>query len=138
MDKKSTAAQVNAQFSQAELQANIDKQRYQLGEISGLQYEQSKNNADQLTTQHSISVEQLDVNQKAVQVQLQSQQTKVDSARALLDLYQKQEDELHVKAGISGVVASLPVPMAVGMHVTAGTSVAEVIDPHQLLSLIHI
>ena len=138
MDKKSTAAQVNAQFSQAELQANIDKQRYQLGEISGLQYEQSKNNADQLTTQHSISVEQLDVNQKAVQVQLQSQQTKVDSARALLDLYQKQEDELHVKAGISGVVASLPVPMAVGMHVTAGTSVAEVIDPHQLKAALQI
>jgi multidrug efflux pump subunit AcrA (membrane-fusion protein) len=138
MDKKSTAAQVNAQFSQAELQANIDKQRYALGEISGIQYEQSKNNADQLTSQHQISVEQLDVNQKAIEVQLQSAQTKVDSARALLDLYQKQESDLHVKAGISGVVASLPVPMAVGMHVVAGTSVAEVIDPSQLKAALQI
>jgi multidrug efflux pump subunit AcrA (membrane-fusion protein) len=138
MDKKSTAAQVNAQYSQAELQANIDKQRYALGEISGLQYEQSKNNADQLTSQHQISVEQLDVNQKAILVQLQSSQTKVDSARALLGLYQKQESDLQVKAGIAGVVASLPVPMAVGQHVTAGTSVAEVIDPSQLKAALQI
>src|ERR1700691_717145 len=138
MDKKSAAAQVNSQFSQAELQAKIDEQRYKLGEISGVQYNQSKNNADQLTSQRQISVEQLDVNQKAILVQLQSSQTKVDSARALLDLYEKQEDDLHVKAGISGVVASLPVPMAVGMHVTAGTSVAEVIDPTQLKAALQI
>ena len=138
MDKKSTAAQVNAQYSQAELQAKIDEQRYKLGEISGIQYEQSKNNADQLTSQHQISVEQLDVNQKAILVQLQSSQTKVDSARALLALYQKQESDLQVKAGISGVVASLPVPMQVGQHVTAGTSVAEVIDPSQLKAALQI
>jgi len=138
MDKKSAAAQVNSQFSQAELQSNTDKQLYALGVISGIQYNQSKNNADQLTTQHGISIEQLDVNQKAIEVQLQSQQTKVDSARALLDLYEKQESDLQVKAGISGVVASLPIPMAVGMHVTAGTSVAEVIDPRQLKAALQI
>ncbi len=138
MDKKSAAAQVNAQYSQAELQANTDKQLYGLGVISGIQLNQSTSNAAQLTTQHGISIEQLEVNQKAIEVQLQSAQTKVDSARALLDLYQKQEDDLHVKAGISGVVASLPVPMAVGMHVTAGTSVAEVIDPSQLKAALQI
>ena len=138
MDKKSAGAQINAQYSQAQLQANIDKQRYALGEISGIQYEQSKNNADQLTSQHQISVEQLDVNQKAIEVQLASSQTKVDSARALLDLYQKQEDALHVKAGIAGVVASLPTPLGVGQHVAAGTYVAEVIDPKELKAALQI
>ncbi|MGD0368079.1 MAG: RND transporter, partial [Acidobacteriaceae bacterium] len=73
MDKKSAAAQVNAQYSQAQLQSDTDKQLYKLGVISGIQYNQSKNNADQLTTQHQISGEQLDVNQKAILVQLQSQ-----------------------------------------------------------------
>ena len=43
-----------------------------------------------------------------------------------------------MKAGIAGVVASLPVPMAVGQHVTAGTSVAEVIDPSQLKAALQI
>ncbi len=138
MDKKSAAAQVNAQYSQAELQDQIDQQLLGLGVISGVQANQSKNNAEQLTAQHQISVQQLDVNEKAIKVQLASAQTKIDSARALLDLYQKQEDELQVRAGISGVVASLPTPMQVGEHVTAGTSVAEVIDPSQLKAALQI
>ncbi len=138
MDKKSTAAQVNAQYSQAQLQSNTDKQLYSLGVISGIQYNQSKNNAEQLTAQHQISVEQLDVNQKAIEVQMASAQTKIDQAKAQLALYQSQEDALHVKAGISGVVASLPTPLQVGQHVTAGTSVAEVIDPRQLKAALQI
>lgn len=138
MDKKSAAAQVNSQYSQAQLQSNTDKQLYALGVISGIQYNQSKNNADQLTTQHAISIEQLDVNQKAILVQLASEQTKIDQAKALLDLYEKQEADLQVKAGIAGVLASLPTPVAVGQHVTAGTSVAEVIDPHELKAALQI
>jgi len=138
MDKKSAAAQVNAQYSQAELQSNTDKQLYSLGVISGIQYNQSKNTAEQLTAQHQISVEQLDVNQKAIQVQMASAQTKIDQAKAQLALYQSQEDALHVKAGISGVVASLPTPLSVGQHVAAGTSVAEVIDPRQLKAALQI
>ena len=114
MDKKSAAAAVNSQYSQAELQANTDQKLLGLGVISGIQANLSKNNAEQLTAQHQISIEQLDVNQKAILVQLDSAQTKVDSARALLSLYQKQKDDLQVKAGIAGVVASLPTPMSVG------------------------
>jgi len=138
MDKKSTGAQINSQYSQAELQAKTDKQLLDLGVISGIQYNQSKNNAEQLTAQHQISQEQLDVNQKNIEVQLASQQTKVDSARALLDLYQRQEEALHVKAGIAGVVESLPVPLQVGQHVAAGTSVAEVVDPSKLKAALQI
>jgi RND family efflux transporter MFP subunit len=138
MDKKSAAAGVNAQYSQAQLQAQIDKQRYALGEISGLQYEQSKNNADQLTTQHQISQEQLEVNENALKVQMASSQTKIDQAKAQLALYQSQEDALQVRAGISGVLASLATPVSVGQRVTAGTSVAEVIDPKQLKAALQI
>lgn len=138
MDKKSAAAAVNSQYSQAQLQAQIDKQRYALGEISGLQYEQSKNNADQLTAQHQIAMEQLDVNQKNIEVQLASEQTKIDSAKALLDLYQREEDDLHVTAGTSGVLSALATPVQVGQHVTAGTSVAEVIDPTRLKAALQI
>jgi len=138
MGMKSAAAAVNAQFSQAKMQEEIDKQRYALGEISGIQYEQSKNNFDQLTQQKKISEEQLEVNEKAIEVQLASSQTKIDSARAQLDLYQKQEDELHVRAGIAGVLQPLATPVQVGQHVAAGTSVAEVIIPNQLKAALQI
>jgi len=138
MGMKSAAAAVNAQFTQAKMQEEIDKQRYALGEISGIQYEQSKNNFDQLTAQQKISQEQLEVNQKAIEVQLASSQTKIDSAKAQLDLYHQQEAALHVTAGISGILQPLATPVQVGQHVTAGTSVAEVVIPNQLKAALQI
>jgi HlyD family secretion protein len=138
MDKKTAAAQVNSDFTQDQLQAQSDKALYDLGVISGLAYSKSKNTADQLTTQHQLSQQQLDVNQKAIEVQLASAQTKIDQAKALLDLYQKQSAALEVRAGISGVLSPLATPVQVGQHVTAGTSVAEVIQLDKLKAALQI
>ena len=138
MDKKTAAAQVNADYTQDQLQAQTDKQLYQLGVISGIAYNKSKNTAEQLTTQHQLSQEQLEVNQKAIEVQLASAQAKIDQAKAQLALYQKQTDELQVRAGISGALAPLATPVQVGQHVTAGTSVAEVIQMDKLKASLQI
>jgi RND family efflux transporter MFP subunit len=138
MDKKTAAAQVNSDYTQDKLQAQTDKALYDLGVISGLAYSKSKNTADQLTDQHQLSQQQLEVNQKAIEVQLSSSQAKVDQAKALLNLYQKQAQALQVRAGISGAVAPLAVPLQVGQHVTAGTSVAEVIQLDKLKAALQI
>lgn len=138
MDKKTAAAQVNADYTQDQLQAQTDKALYDLGVISGLAYQKSKSTADQLTTQHKLSQEQLAVNQKAIEVQLASQKTRIDQARALLDLYQKQAQELEVRSSISGILAPLAMPVQVGEHVTAGTSVAEVIQRDKLKAALQI
>jgi HlyD family secretion protein len=138
MDKKTAAAQVNSDYTQDQLQAQTDKALYDLGVISGLAYSKSKSTADQLTDQHQLSREQLEVNQKAIEVQLASQQTKIDQAKALLDLYQRQSQALQVRAGISGVLSPLATPVQVGEHVTAGTSVAEVIQLDKLKAALQI
>ena len=138
MDKKTAAAEINSNYTQDQLQAQTDKALYDLGVISGLAYTKSKNTADQLTTQHQLSTQQLDVNQKAIEVQLASAQTKVDQAKALLDLYQKQAAALQVKSTISGTLAQRPTPVQVGQHVTAGTSVAEVIQRDKLKAALQI
>jgi HlyD family secretion protein len=138
MDKKASAAAVNSDYTQDQLQAQTDKQLFDLGVISGLAYNKSKNTADQLTTQHQISQEQINMNAEAIKVQLASQQTKIDQARALLDLYQKQEQALQVRAGISGVLTTLTTPLQVGQHVTVGTSVAEVVQPDKLKAALNI
>ena len=138
MDKKTAAAQVNSDYTQDQLQAQTDKALYDLGVISGLAYSKSKNTADQLADQHQLSRQQLDVNQKAIKVQLASAQTKIDQAKALLDLYQRQAQALEVRAGISGAVAPLATPLQVGQHVTAGTSVAEVIQLDKLKAALQI
>jgi RND family efflux transporter MFP subunit len=138
MDKKTAAAAVNSDYTQDQLQAQTDKALYDLGVISGLAYSKSKNTADQLTAQHDLSQQQLTVNQKAILVQMQSAQTKIDQAKALVGLYEKQSAALEVRAGISGAVAALPTPMQVGEHVTAGTSVAEVIQLDKLKAALQI
>ncbi len=138
MDKKIAAAQVNASYTQDQRQAQTDEALYKLGVVSGLVSSASKNTADQLTAQKKLSEEQLDVNAKAIAVQLASQQTKVEQAKAQLDLYEKQSAALHVRAGISGVLAQLPVPLQVGQHVTAGTSVAKVIQLDKLKAALQI
>lgn len=138
MDKKTAAAAVNSDYTQDQLQAQTDKALFDLGVISGLTYNKSKSTAEQLSTQHQLSQEQLDVNQKAIEVQLASQQTKIDQARALLALYQRQSAALEVRAGITGALAPLATPLQVGEHVTAGTSVAEVIQLDKLKAALQI
>jgi RND family efflux transporter MFP subunit len=83
-------------------------------------------------------MQQLDVNEKAIEVQLSSAQSKIDQAKTLVDLYQKQTAALEVKAGIGGEVAALPTPMSVGTHVAAGTPVAEVIQLDKLKAALQI
>ena len=138
MDKKTAAAQVDANYAQDQLQARTDKALYDLGVISGLAYEKSKSTADQLTAQHNLSEQQLEVNEKAIEIQLASQQTKIDQARALLDLYDKQAQALDVRPSISGILAPLATPVQVGQHVTAGTSVAEVVQSGKLKAALQI
>lgn len=138
MDKRAAAAQVNSDYTQNQLQAQTDKALYELGVISGLAYNKSKNTADRLTDQHQLSRQQLDVNQKAIGIQLASAQTRIDQAEALLDLYRKQQEALEVRAGISGAVAPLATPLQVGQHVSAGTSLAEVIQLDKLKAALQI
>jgi len=59
MDKKTAAAEVNSNYTQDQLQAQTDKALFDLGVISGVAYNKSKNTADQLTTQHQLSLQQI-------------------------------------------------------------------------------
>jgi HlyD family secretion protein len=130
MAQKSAAATVNADYNQAQRQAKTDKSLYSLGVISGLAYNGSQGKADELSTRNKLEEQTVDINEKAIQSQLAVQQAKVAQAEAIYDLKRQQLDALKVRAGISGVLTSLP--LAVGQHVTMGTMLAEVVQPNQL------
>src|SRR5205807_3112645 len=119
MTQKAGAATVNADYSQAQRQADTDKALYDLGVISGLAYKSSKGKADELTTRNDLEGQRLAINKKAIETQLAQEQAKVDQARTLAALKQKQLGALRVRAGISGVLVDLP--MQVGQHVQPGT-----------------
>jgi len=130
MTQKAAAATVGADHNQAQLQSQTDKSLYELGVISGLTYSASKGKADELTVRDDLEKQRLTLNQKVIETQLSVQQTKVDQAKALLGLKQKQLDALSVRAGISGVLAELP--HQVGEHVAPGTTLAKVVQLDQL------
>jgi HlyD family secretion protein len=132
MNQKAGAATVNADYSQAKLQADTDKALFDLGVISGLAYKNSKSRSDELTTRNDIEGERLDINQKAIESQLAEQQAKVDQIRALAELKQKQLDALKVRAGIEGVLVDLP--LQVGQHVLPGAMLAKVVQPDHLIA----
>jgi HlyD family secretion protein len=130
MAQKSAAATVNADYKQAQRQAQTDKTLYSLGVISGLAYSASQGTADQLDTRNKLQEETVTINEKAIESQLAVQQAKVDQAQAIYDLKKHQLDALNVHAGISGVLTDLP--LAVGQHVAIGTMLAQVVQPNQL------
>ncbi|NUQ27634.1 MAG: HlyD family efflux transporter periplasmic adaptor subunit [Acidobacteriaceae bacterium] len=130
MTQQAAAATVSADYKQAKLQAQTDKSLFDLGVISGLTYSASKGKADELTTRDEIEKKRITVNEKAIETQIAVQQTKVEQARALLALKQRQQDALSVRAGISGVLVDLP--HQVGEHVAPGTTLAKVVQPDQL------
>jgi HlyD family secretion protein len=130
MAQKSAAATVNADYNQAQRQAKTDKSLYGLGVISGLAYNSSQGKADELTTRNQLEEQTVQINEKAIESQLAVQQAKVAQAQAIYDLKRQQLDALKVRAGISGVLTSMP--LAVGQHVTMGTMLAEVVQPNQL------
>jgi HlyD family secretion protein len=132
MNQKADAATVNADYTQAKLQADTDKALYDLGVISGLAYKGSKSKSDELTTRNNIEVERLEINQKAIESQIAEQQAKVDQIRALAELKQEQLDALKVRSGIEGVLVDLP--LQVGQHVLPGTMLAKVVQPNHLMA----
>jgi HlyD family secretion protein len=136
MTQKAGAATVNADYSQAQRQADTDKALYDLGVISGLAYKSSKGKADELTTRNDLEGQRLAINKKAIETQLAQEQAKVDQAHTLAALKQKQLDALRVRAGISGVLVDLP--MQVGQHVQPGTMLAKVVQPEHLMAALKI
>jgi HlyD family secretion protein len=136
MTQKAGAATVTADYGQAQRQADTDKALYDLGVISGLAYKASKGKADELTTRHDLEGQRLDINKKAIETQLAQEQAKIDQARTLAELKQKQLDALKVRAGIDGVLVDLP--LQVGQHVAPGAMLAKVVEPNHLMATLKI
>jgi len=132
MTQKAGAATVNADYSEAQRQAQTDKSLYDLGVISGLAAKASAGKAQELVTRNKIEDDRLKINEEAIKSQLTVQQAKVDQMRALAELKQKQLDRLRVRAGVEGVLVELP--LNVGQHVLPGTELAKIVQPNHLMA----
>ena len=132
MTQKAGAATVNADFNEAQRQAQTDKSLYDLGVISGFAAKASAGKAQEMTTRDNIEAERLKINEKAIVSELAVQQAKVEELRALAELKQTQLQRLKVQAGVDGVLVELP--LQVGQHVLPGTELAKIVQPNHLMA----
>src|SRR6476469_6330278 len=136
LQQKATAASVDADYNKARMQAEMNEALAKDQLVSELILRQSKLDADQLAIRRDIAQEQLATRTEATRAQIAVAQSSVDQARAVLQLRQRQKDELHVRAGITGVLQLVPVD--VGQQVAPGANLARVANPARLKAEIKI
>ncbi|HXJ44118.1 MAG TPA: HlyD family efflux transporter periplasmic adaptor subunit [Bryobacteraceae bacterium] len=130
LDQQATAATVNADFKQAQLQSDRDKELAKEGLIPDLQEKLSSVKADELAQRSKLEQERLSFSKQQVQAQLAAQRAKIDQLRAMFELKKRQVEALKIRAGIDGIITELLVQY--GQRVPAGTPLAKATQPWRL------
>lgn len=130
LDQKAAAATVNADYKQAKLQADRDKELAKDGLIPDLQEKLSTVKAEELAQRTKLEEQRLAIADEAVKAQLAAQRAKIDQLRALYMLKKGQVESLKVRAGIDGIITELLVQ--VGQRVPANTPLAKATQPWRL------
>ena len=130
LDEKAQAATVQADYTNAVLNAEKDSALAKAGLAAELNAKLSRAKAEELTTRNQIEQDRLAVSAASAKAQLEAQKAKVEQLRALYELKQTELDRLKVRAGTEGVLQEVPVE--VGQQVTTGTILAKVAQPNKL------
>ncbi|HEY2800922.1 MAG TPA: efflux RND transporter periplasmic adaptor subunit [Chthoniobacterales bacterium] len=136
LNQESTSAQVHSEYQQAKMEAETNENLKKNGLIAELAYKTSIIKRDELENRDKIEEKRLKFAQESIQPQLAAKQATVDQLKASAELASREVENLHVRAGMTGVLQQLPVE--VGQRVTAGTNLARVADPTKLKAQIKI
>lgn len=128
--QEATTASIEAEYQKAALQAKVNHQLAEKQLVSAMVVQQSSLDAQQLSARLAIAKKQLASRTDASTARIAVQQAQLDQARAMRQLRQRQVDELHVRAGVAGVLQIVPVD--VGQQVAPGTNLARVANPSRL------
>ena len=128
--QEAAASLVQADYRQAKLQAEADAELAKEGLVSSLTTKLSQVRSDNLGERDQIERKRLAAMRDSSQSRMAVQQAEVDRLRALLDLRQSQVNQLHVRAGLAGMLQQVPVE--VGQQVAPGTNLARVADQNHL------
>jgi HlyD family secretion protein len=136
MDKRTQAASVSSQYRTAEMQKEAWERLGKLGLKSELDVKTSEVQAEELAKQNDLAQQEVQTFADSINAQLAVQQANIDQKRALYQLKQSQVGQLHVRAGVEGILQELDVD--VGQQVTQGTALAKVSQPSQLKAALQI
>ncbi|WP_031499390.1 efflux RND transporter periplasmic adaptor subunit [Bryobacter aggregatus] len=130
LEQKSKTAQTQSEQVQAQLQYDRDDKLFKEGLAPNLTLMLSKAKAEELGHRLHVEEERLSGYDDIIAAQVEAKKVNIEKLRAAYDLKKKQVEDLHVRAGVDGVLQDLPVQ--VGQRVTLGTVLAKVSQPWKL------
>jgi len=136
LEKRTQAAAVSSQYRTAEMQNDANERLGKLGLKAALDVRTSEIQAEELAKQNALAQQEVDTFASSIAAQLAVAQSIIDQKQALYRLKQSQVDQLHVRAGIDGVLQELSVE--VGQEVAEGTPLAKVSQPTHLKAALQI
>ena len=136
LNQESTSAQVHSEFQQARMEAETNDSLKKNGLIADLEYKTSIIKRDELANRDAIEEKRLAFARDSIEPQLAAKQAEVEQLKASAEMRMNEVENLHVRAGMTGVLQQLPVE--VGQRVTPGTNIARVADPTKLKAQIKI
>jgi HlyD family secretion protein len=136
MGQKSAAADIESEYQQAKMQAEVDKQLSEEGIQAALTAKKSAVVAEQLGIKEDLVQQQLKIADDAAKAQIAAQEAHLEQQRVLYELKKRQLDALHLRAGLNGVLSAVSVE--VGQQVAPGTNLVRVADPSHLKATVQI
>src|SRR5262249_18809751 len=130
LDQKSSAANVEAQYKQARLEADVIESLYKQELKSKLERDLAEIKAKDLETRNELEQKRLSIAADEARAKLKSQEEKVDQLKQNAALKRHQVEQLKIRAGIDGILQLLFVE--VGQQVTPGFTIARVYNPNKL------
>jgi len=138
MGLRSTAANAHSSYMEAKMQAEADTTGYKQGVVAKVIADKSQVQAESLKDQDALAQQQVESFSASVQQQLAVQEATVESDKAQVALYQKEADELNVRAGITGVLTELGPGIDVGAEVQPGAELCKVAEQNKLKAALQI
>ncbi len=136
LDRRSSLAEARATAESARLQAVAEERAFSMNAVSELQYSRSKILAAQLAERTQIEEQRLAALDAAVAAQLDARMARLRQLERTLEERRLAADSLKVRAGMAGVVQSVPVQE--GQQLTPGANVARVAKPGSLYAELRI
>src|SRR4051812_26072998 len=136
LDQESITARVHSEYEQAKMERQTNDQLAKNGLVSELVYKTSKVKEAELENRDKIETKRYEFSKGSIEPQIAAKQAAVEQAKEFAKLKLDQVNQLHVKAGMTGVLQQLPVQ--VGQRIKPGDNLARVADPTKLKAQVKI
>lgn len=137
---ESAIASLQAEYSQALLEAEADEILSKEGLVPDLTMKKSRARADELKQRLALEERRLEIKEESDTAEIEVQQAEHEKLKASIELKKRRVAALHVRAGIEGVLQSIGEKgdLQVGQRVSPAATLAKIVQPRQLKAEIKI